>query len=427
MKADRAAELRGHGGASGPEPASDWTADLKLDAEGSVRPILSNLTLILNHHPQWNGVLRYDEFNARVVISSPPPWGAEKSGTHWEDKHETLTRIWFQQEDIDAGSGDVGSAVQAVARENPVHPVREYLNSLAWDGTPRLDTFLSTYFHADDSEYIRAIGPRFLTSAVSRVYKPGCQVDHMLVLEGPQGQKKSQSLRTLAVRDEWFSDRLSHIASKDAAIEVVAGVWLFEIAEMDAVARASSSAAKGFLTRRRDRFRPPYGKHTVNLPRQCVFAGTINPPVGGYLKDPTGARRFWPVACNGMIDCDGIERDRDKLWAEAVQRYRAGHKWWLETPKLEALATAEQARRFVADVWTKPIKQWLGEHRADVSVAEVLEGALGIEPFDQSHSAATRVVNILTAMGFDRYLGREGARRDKRYRRHRINDGGDDA
>jgi len=186
---------------------------------------------------------------------------------------------------------------------------------------------------------------------------------------------------------------------------------------MDALTRASSSTAKAFLTRRHDRFRPPHGKHTISLPRQCVFAGTINPPVGGYLKDPTGARRFWPVACPGMIDCDGIKRDRDQLWAEAVHRYRAGQKWWLETPELKALAVAEQAARFQTDVWTQPIKQWLS-NRNDVSLADVLQGALGIQPSAQSHSAQIRVVNILTAMGFERYLGREGTRRNKRYRRN---------
>ena len=117
---------------------------------------------------------------------------------------------------------------------------------------------------------------------------------------------------------------------------------IVEIAEMDALTRASSSAIKKFLTKRSDRFRPPFGKHIITLPRQCVFAGTINPPANGYLKDPTGARRFWPVMCRGMIDLEGLKRDRDHLWAEAVHRFKAGAKWWLETPELEALATAEQ-------------------------------------------------------------------------------------
>ena len=116
----------------------------------------------------------------------------------------------------------------------------------------------------------------------------------------------------------------------------------------------------------------------TTLPRQCVFAGTINPPAEGrYLKDPTGARRLWPVACRGMIDLAGLEAARDQLWAEAVHRFKAGEPWWLETPELEALATAEQEVRFVVDPWKDPIAEWLGD-RTDVSVGEVLENVFGI-------------------------------------------------
>ena len=120
---------------------------------------------------------------------------------------------------------------------------------------------------------------------------------------------------------------------------------------------AQSRARRRLLrppSRRHDRFRPPYGKHMTDLPRQCVFAGSINPTAGGYLKDPTGARQFWPVACRGMIDRAGLETVPDQLWAEAVHRYKAEACWWLETPELEALATAEQAARFVVDVGRNP-------------------------------------------------------------------------
>jgi hypothetical protein len=170
------------------------------------------------------------------------------------------------------------------------------------------------------------------------------------VVKRPQGKQKSEALRTLAVNDEWFTDRLSNISGKDCIIET-AGVLIVEIAEMDALTKATTSATKAFLSRRYDRFRPPWGKHSGTLPRRCVFAGSINPAVGGYLKDPTGARRFWPVACQGMIDRDGLEEVRDQLWAEAVYQYKSGARWWLDRPELEALANAEQAARFLVDVW----------------------------------------------------------------------------
>lgn len=245
MKNDREAELlRGHP-AGGAQSTYEWTDELKLDKKGAVRPLLHNLILFLRYHRQWQDVLGFDEFTARVVVRKRPPWGDEAPDAPWTDHYETLTRKWFQGEDINAAQGDVGRAVQAAARANTFHPVRDYFEALVWDRTPRLDMWLVTYFDAHNSPYVRAVGPRFLISAVARINKPGEKVDHMPVLEGPQGKQKSEALRTLAIQDRWFTDRLSHIGGKDAIMET-AGALLIEIAEMDALVRASSSASKGF-------------------------------------------------------------------------------------------------------------------------------------------------------------------------------------
>jgi predicted P-loop ATPase len=392
----------------------DWTDRLILDEDNKIVANLANLIVILREAPKWNGVLGYDEFNARTVIRQRPPWGQEAPDSPWTDHHESLTRVWFQSEKINPSAGDVGRAVQAAARHRVFHPVHDYFNSLVWDGVPRGDTWLIVYFHADDTPYMRAIGPRYLISAVARIYQPGAKVDHVLVLEGPQGKQKSEALRTLAKNDSWFTDRLSHVASKDAAQEM-AGVLIIEIAEMDALTRATASAMKSFLTRRRDRFRPPFGKHLTTLPRQCVFAGTINPPAEGYLRDTTGARRLWPVACRGTIDLAGLEKVRDQLWAEAVYRFKAGAPWWLETPELEALATAEQEARFVVDGWEAPIAEWLGG-RTDVSVGEVLTHVFGLAKQQHSQSAQTRVARILAhRLGFKKHRPRVRGDRENRY------------
>jgi predicted P-loop ATPase len=271
-------------------------------------------------------VLAYNDFAAQVIIRKPTPWG--DSNTTWSDHREAQTRIWFQRMDINPTLGDVGRAVQTAAKYNTFHPVRDYFASLAWDGKARLDTWLQTYFHVNDSKYSRAVGSCWMISAVARIYQPGCKADCMLVLEGDQGIYKSTALRHLAIKDEWFADRISSLGSKDAQIEM-SGVLLIEIAEMDALRKAASGTAKCFLDKRHDRYLPPYGKHTIMLPRQVVFAGSINPPAGGYLKDPTGARRYWPVTCHGMIDIDSLLRDRDQLWAEAVHQYNAKVSWHL--------------------------------------------------------------------------------------------------
>jgi predicted P-loop ATPase len=396
LKEDREKKLRGRAS------HEDWSAELILDKNGNIKAELHNLILIMREAPKWKGVLAYDEFAARVMVRKRPPFKEEVApGVQWNDHQDSLTRAWFQREDIKAGQGDVGRAVQAAAKRNAYHPVREYLDGLAWDGVSRIDVWLVRYFHAEDSAYIRAIGPRWLIAAVARIFKPGCQADNAPVFEGPQGVLKSTALRVLAVRDAWFADRLSHIGSKDAFQEL-AGLWIVELAEMDALNRATAATKKSFLTRRHDHYRPPYGRYVINHPRQCVFAGTINPPVGGYLKDPTGNRRYWPIACPNSIDIGGLERDRDQLWAEAVVRCKAGAPWHLETSELEALATVEQNARYVVDVWEERIRRWLSD-RDVVSLDEVLKGALKLSGETATQSAHNRVAAVLTHLEFEQF------------------------
>jgi predicted P-loop ATPase len=387
---DREKKLLGGGG------NASWVDGLTYNKQGRIEGNLSNFTLLLRHSPEWKGVLGYSEFSGNVIIRRSPPWGYEPADTVWTRQHTTKACVWFLQNDAATASKEVViNAVEAVAREQSFHPVRDYFDSLVWDGVARLDRWLPTYFHTEDSEYVRAVGPRWLISAVARIYKPGCKVDHTLVLEGPQGRaRKSSMVRALVPKKEWFTDQLSNVTNKDALMQV-AGVLVIELAEMEVVTRASSSAMKRFLTHDVDRFRPPYGRELIKWPRQCVFIGTMNPVPGeGYLKDPTGARRFWPVKCVGQLyerDIAKLEEERHQLWAEAVHRYKAGKKWWLETPELEALATAEQEKRRARDDGEEPVREWVG-NRTEVTIQQVLRDALGLS---MSHSAEIRVQRIL--------------------------------
>jgi predicted P-loop ATPase len=403
------------------QQASHWMLGLTLNDRGVPLGNLRNVLFALRHAAKWQGVLAYDAFAARVITQKPPPWG-DRTVEEWADEHDTRACEWIQEQGIPAAAGVVGRAIQTVTCENCVHPVRDYLQRLDWDGTPRLDTWLTRYLGVEDSPYVEAVGSRFLISAVARVEKPGCKVDQVLILEGPQGILKSSALQALA--GPWFTDRISNLGGKDAAMEI-AGMWLVEMAELDALLRTVLSATKSFITRRHDRFRPPYGKHAVDRPRQCVFAGTIN-PIGGYLKDPTGGRRFWPVRC-GVIDLEALVSDRDQLWAEAFVRFRGDAPWWLETSELQALAAAEQDARFEVDAWTEKLSEWL-VGRQDVSVGEVLVGGLGIPQESWSQTAQNRVAKILIRLGFEQYRpGKKGQPRTPRYRRGAVDhQGGDD-
>ena len=391
------------------QQGSYWTLGLTPNNRGVPFGNLRNVLYALRHASEWQGVLAYDAFAARVITQKPLPWGDRTE--EWADDHDTRACEWMQEQGIPAAAGVVGRGIQTVARENRVHPVRD-LHALNWDGTPRVNIWLTRYLGVEDTPYVRAVGDRFLISAVARVEQPGCKADQVLILEGPQGTLKSSALQALA--NPWFTDRISNLGSKDAAMEV-AGVWLIEMSELDALMKASNSAIKSFVSRRSDRFRPPYGKHVVDHPRQCVFAGTIN-PLEGYLNDPTGARRFWPVVCGG-IDLETLIRDRDQLWAEALVRFQDGMPRWLDTAELEALAKSEQEARYEVDAWTEKIVQWLAG-RTDASVGEVLTGALGVARESWSQTVQNRVAKILVNSGFERCRpGRTGQPRTPRYRR----------
>jgi predicted P-loop ATPase len=233
----------------------------------------------------------------------------------------------MQHKGIIAAKAVVGKAIQTVARDRPFHPIREYFERLKWDGRPRIDTWLPTYLGAAISDYHHAVGAKFLIGAVARVFQPGCKNDCCLVLEGPQGIMKSTALKVLA--DPWFTDEIADLGSKDSSMQVH-GVLLVEIAELDAMQKSEVSRIKAFMSRPVDRYRPPYAKYLVEAPRESVFAGSVNPGVK-YLKDETGARRFWPVQC-GLVDIQKLGRDKDLLWAEAVVRLKAGDAWYVSIP-----------------------------------------------------------------------------------------------
>jgi len=377
--------------------------------ESSILPVLANAITALRLAPEWQGVLAYDEFRCNVVAVKPVPWGAfPKEG--WTDQEDRLTAEWLQRNRIFVSVEVAAQAVQTVAAQRRVHPVRDYLSGLNWDGVPRLDRWLSKYLGVEESNYSYAVGARWMLSAVARLYRPGAKADCCLILEGPQGIKKSTALRTLA--GEYFTDELADLGSKDAALQI-RGVWIVEISELDSLVRSEIASIKAFMSRSADRFRPPFGKRVVECPRQCVFAGTVNHTE--YLRDETGARRFGPVLC-GSIDIEALARDRNQLWAEAKHRYLSGEKWWLDTAALVEIAAEEQAARYQGDPWEEVIAPWL-EARTSVSISEVLDKCVCKPQAQWTQADKNRVGRCLRALGWERYRERDGERLDWRWRR----------
>jgi predicted P-loop ATPase len=394
---------------------SAWKKDLLRSkpapnaTEGRILPVLANAIAAFRHAPEWSGVLAFNEFGFGTVVLKPAPWGVVPKG-EWTDHEDRLAAEWLQRQGILVSVEVAGQAVQTAARDHPFHAVRAYLQKLRWDGVERLDRWLSTYLGAEDTQYSRAVGSRWLISAVARIFHPGAKADCCLILEGPQGICKSTALRTIA--GEYFTDELADLGSKDAAMQT-RGVWIIELSELDNLGHAEVARIKAFMSRTTDRFRPPYGMRLVESPRQCVFAGTVNHCT--YLRDETGGRRFWPVVC-GRIDVDALARDRDQLWAEAKVRFDSGSVWWLDTPDLVQLASDQQEARYEGDPWEEVIGPWL-ESRESTAISEILEKCISKPQALWTQTDKIRAARCLRAQGWVRYRERQGSRLEWRYRR----------
>jgi hypothetical protein len=291
------------------------------------------------------------------------------------------------------GREPVFDAIMLHSRDNTFHPLREYLAGLQWDGTPRLRTWLSVYLGAEQSEYTAAIGAMFLISMIARVMKPGCKVDHMLVLEGEQASMKSTACRVLA-GDDYFSDNLPDLENKDSS-QHLRGKWLIEVAEMHAFDKATSTRLKSYISRQEERYRPSHGRLEVYEPRQCVFIGTTNKEA--YLRDETGGRRFWPVK-SGKIDIESLRRDRDQLFAEATVLFNNGTPWWPDREFEKTHIMPQQEERYEADPWEEAIRGAVGMKKR-VTIGEIAQ-QLGIGTAQMSKTHQLRIINTLTTMGF---------------------------
>jgi len=222
---------------------------------------------------------------------------------------------------------------------------------------PRIDEWLMAYCDAADTPLNRAFGRKTLLAGVRRVRQPGCKFDPMLVLEGIQGQGKSSMLKLLAGGDENFSDAEIIGSDKREQQEAVQGVWIYEVGELEGMSKHDVTAIKLFLSKSHDSARPAYGRTRVDRPRRCIFVGTTNDE--GYLRDPTGNRRFWPVKLHArLLDLDGVARDRDQLWAEATLAEATGEPLMISSDLWGAASVAQQAR-VTQDAWEDLIERRL--------------------------------------------------------------------
>lgn len=386
----------------------DGAAKLLCTEGGKTISCLANAVSVLRGFDmQWLNVLAYDEFSNAVVTRKFPPWGGVPGP--WTSSDDVRAADYLNHVGIFVSPKVAGQAVDVAARDNRFHPIRELLRGLKWDGKRRLDNWVSLYLGAEASPWTKAAGSKWLISGVARIMKPGCQADYLLLLVGSQGTMKSSALRILA-GDEWFTDHISSITSKDARIELQ-GRWVVELGELSVKRNTTNEAMKNFLTCRVDTYRPVYGTRTMDFPRQCIFAASTNSFTS--LTDESGNRRYWPISV-GKVNLEGLRRDRLQLWAEAHSRFNAGESWWL-THELNALAEAEQDKNYAAGCFDDRIMDWCANPkgggagrksiRGKVVASEVSEFALGVSVAAPHYARVQR--EIVACLTHHRWTSRQ--------------------
>lgn len=327
----------------------EWTEDLQINSKGDYENSSNNLNIILKNDNILKNAFVTNQFDHMRYVLKDLPWRKlESYPDNMLDVDYSGIRNYIECIYGISASQKIDDAIAIECQKKNYHPIREYLNSLKWDHTKRIDTLLIDYFGADDNDYTRAAIRKALCAAVARIIEPGCKYDMVLILVGPQGTYKSTFVKKLG--KNWFSDTFTTVQGKEA-IEQLLGSWIIEIAELSAFKKSEAEAIKQFISKQQDKFRPAYARTVEVYKRQCIFFGTTNDT--DFLRDPTGNRRFNPIDIHAerakkSVADDLTEDEIDQIWAEAFELYKAGEKLYFDE-NVTKLAKIEQSKHSATD------------------------------------------------------------------------------
>ena len=396
------------------DDAANWMSLLSLSSQtGLPKATIDNIWIILEHDPLLKGKFALNNFAGRGEVLGALPWDNRDGRRLWDDNDNAGLYWYLEKTQHITGNGKIDGALSLHSNTHAFNEVQGYLKDLKgkWDGVPRLDTLFIDYLGAKDTPYVRAVTRKAFTAAVARAMRPGCKFDNMVILAGPQGIGKSTLLDKMS--RGWFNDSIRSFEGKEAS-ELLQGVWIVEISELDAFRRTDVARIKQFLSLRVDRFRAAYGRHVKEFPRCCVFFGTTN--TTDYLQDTTGNRRFWPIDTGEQQRTKSVWRELDdeidQLWAEAVARWQSGEPLYLSGAiEEEAKAKQEEHRetssregivrefmeRKVPEDWNKwPIDRrrmyWGSEVKGDVKLVD-RSSICAIEIWCEAFGGTTKDIN----------------------------------
>lgn len=358
---------------------------------------VDNALRVLEGRDEFKEIIWYDEFHKRYLTRFDFETWKPGPAREWCDVDElNLTAFMQRQLGLHRISDDmIHKAAIIYAHKHLRNEPKDWLAGLEWDETPRCETFFSDSMGAENNEYARAASKNFWIGMVARILRPGCKLDNMVVLEGPQGTFKSTALSKIG--GPWYTEIKESVTSNDFFM-VLHGKLIVEIAELDSFNRAEVTRIKQVVTCTNDRYRSPYARSAQDHPRMSIFVGTTNE--SAYLRDHTGGRRFWPIRC-GDIKLARIEADREQLFAEAVARFKAGENWY----EMPAVTANEQEERRQVDEWESIIAEALVE-RKSITTREVAD-YLKIDIAKLDMIVQKRIANVLRTLGWEKSKERD--------------------
>lgn len=309
-----------------------------LDGKGNKQVTVNNFVNAFKSDPLLNGLLAYDMLKETIVFTRPSFTAkGSKKGDLVNDTDISIIKGRIERMHGIYNDAKLNDAIEQVSSDNAFHPIKLYLESLTWDGVPRIDTFLVEYMGAEDNAYTREAFRKMLLAAVTRIYEPGRKFDTALVFYSEQGVGKSTLIQRLS--KGWFNDSLTNLSGKES-YEAIQFAWLVELAELSALRKSDVEAVKNFISKREDTYRGAYARRVKTHKRQCVFFGSTNDDE--FLKDATGNRRFFPVEVKRtrktrLIFEPEFDAIVDQLWAEAMEGYMLGEALTL-SDEAEAIA-----------------------------------------------------------------------------------------
>lgn len=429
----------GSGGGDGPDGSggggdgdgAPWLRFPYLTEKWEVKGIRENVHFALSEDPALHQLVRFNKFSHQIDKAKAPPWHSEGVGWAELDDYRLASYLADRHQLIVGNPITIQQAVLMAAHDHAYNPMVDYFEALQHDGTPRIAHWLADVMGTEPSEYASKAGSYFLMSMVARVYEPGCQMDYMLVLQGGQGVKKSSVLQILA--GQYYAGGTFSVHDKDSK-QVLQGRLLFNFNELDSMSRSESTAVKSFVTERSDVFRAPYAKSFSSYPRCCVLTGDTNQD--DFLKDATGDRRCWPVHC-ADINTDLMAANRDQLFAEAVQGYKARLRRYPDRDEEKRLFQPQQDRWKFVDVWQDVLARYVNsanlvegfdgsikngqqlqcDQREFFSTHELMEKALhqDVSKIDRAGSQQKAVGNAMKALGFRKHKWTAGRSRPNGY------------